>query len=190
MVKGMTIGLLACAMAVCGCDDLSTMFAQKEKKVLPDPQAPIRIVGQFFKDNAPQATSAEVWLVAPQRQQLSLPLDVQLQVVSAMQSDCRPLKSGQDIENIRGTMSQPLATVVLNGSNYAMVVYLDTFGLSMGNQGTHRFINPQLASLLRRLLEGQNLMRGNYGQVADLALKKAAGQVSLYQQVPPPMDVN
>ena len=188
MVKGMTITLLLASILISGCDQI-TFFGNKDKKKLPDPQAPIKIVEKFFKDNAPQATSVEIAVLAPRKQVLTLPIESQLQIVSAMQSDTKPLKSGQDIENIRGTVSQPFATVTLNGPDFAMVIFLDSYGLSMGNQGFHRFINPTLAGHLRHHLTMANVMRGQLGQTLDLALKKAAGQANLYQQLPLPTNV-
>ena len=188
MVKGMTITLLSAAVLLLGCDQI-TLLGNKDKKKLPDPQAPIKIIEQFFKVNAPQATGVEIIVLAPEKQILSLPLDSQLQVVAAVQSDTRPLKSGQDIDNIRGTTSQPFVTITFSGPDYAMVIYLDSYGLSMGNQGFHRFMNPTLAGHLRRYLTGANAMRGQLGQTLDMALKKASGQVNLYQQLPPPTSV-
>lgn len=186
MFKGL-MALAAVGVLLSGCQD--NPFNRTKPAPLPDPQAPIRIAGDFFKANAPQATAVEVLMLVPQRTPMTAPLETQIQMASAMGTDCRPLRSGQDVQNIRTTTSDPLAQITLNGPNYGLVVYLDAFGLSMGNQGNHRFVNPTLAALMRRQLTSAGMMTGRLGQTLDMALKKASGQMNLYQPLPAATDV-
>ena len=106
-----------------------------------------------------------------------------------MQSQTQPLKSGQDVANIRGTSNTPLARIVFSGPNYALVMHLDSFGLALGNGDYHRLINPAMAETLHRYFMEQGLLRGGMGKSLDVALKKAGGQLNLYQPLPPATDV-
>jgi hypothetical protein len=188
MVKVLTVTALA-AMALCtGCNGGSLDFFHMNKD-LPDPQAPIKIVQKFCQDNPAASTSVEVTLLVRDRRWLSVPSDVQSQLVTAMQGQSQPLKSGQDVANIRGTSNIPLARIVFSGPNYALVMHLDSFGLALGNGGYHRLINPAMAEALHSYFTAQGLLRGGMGKSLEVALKKASGDMNLYQPLPPATDV-
>ena len=178
--------ILAGLLMLAGCQG-SGWFSKPKPRAVADPQEPIRIVGGFFGQNAPQSTAVKVVSMVGDRRTMAVPFEMQVQMASGLQVDSRPLKSGQDVENVRGTTSTPLAEITFNGPNGALILYLDTYGLSLGNQGNHRLYNPALATHLRRLFTNAGLMQGRLGQVLELSLKKAAGQANIYQQ--PPMDV-
>ena len=188
MVKVLMVTAWA-AMALCtGCNINSLDFFHVNKDQ-PDPQAPIKIVQKFCEDNPAASTSVEITLLVRDRRWLSVPADMQSQLVTAMQSQSQPLKSGQDVANIRGTSNTPLARITFSGPNYALVMHLDSFGLALGNGGYHRLINPALAEALHRYFTAQGLLRGGMGRSLEISIKKASGEMNLYQPLPPATDV-
>ena len=188
MVKVLTVTALA-AMALCtGCNGGSLDFFHLNKD-MPDPQAPIKIVQKFFQDNPAASTSVEITMLARDRHWMTVPADVQSQLVAAMQGQSQPLKSGQDVANIRGISNIPLVRIVFSGQNYALEMHLDSFGVALGNGGYHRLINPALAETLHSYFMAQGLLRGGMGKSLEVAIKKASGQMNLYQPLPPATDV-
>ena len=176
------------AMVLCtGCDGRFDFF--HVNRDLPDPQAPVKIVQKFCQDNPAASTSVEITLLMRDRRSLTVSPDMQSQLVTAMQGQTQPLKSGQDVANIRGTSNTPLAKIVFNGPDYALVMQLDSFGLALGNNGNHRLINPAMAETLHSYFMAQGLLRGGMGRSLDVAIKKAGGQMNLYQPLPPATDV-
>ena len=189
MVKVLTVTALA-AMALCaGCNGMSSLDFFHVNKDLPDPQAPVKIVQKFCQDNPAASTSVEITMLTHDRRWLSVPADVQSQLVTAMQSQSQPLKSAQDVANIRGISNIPLVRIVFSGQNYALEMHLDSFGLALGNGGYHRLINPALAEALHNFFMAQGLLRGGIGRSLEVSIKKASGEMNLYQPLPPATDV-
>jgi hypothetical protein len=188
MVKVLTVTALAAMVLCTGCQGGSLDFFHLNKN-LPDPQAPVKIVQKFCQDNPAASTSVEITLLVRDRRWLSVPVDVQSQLVTAMQGQSQPLKSGQDVANIRGISNIPLARIVFSGQSYALVMHLDSFGLALGNGGYHRLINPAMAEALHSYFMAQGLLRGGMGKSLEVALKKASGEMNLYQPLPPASDV-
>jgi len=138
-------------------------------------------IARFFRENDPNKLDVTVEHSAPP--QLNVYEDLNRAVVIAIRDDTRSLP-GPLWPGLAGWGGCMYVMITVQGEIESLIIDLDVYGFGIGARGDYRIVNRDLARCVEDIMRRSGVSEEKYWPMYEGALKRAAGDVSPFDEVP------